>query len=59
MMAMPRYRAQSIGDLQHLLLEPLIRDRVAIAYPPDKDNGPLADLAWVAIWASVSDEVGS
>ena len=32
MMENPRYRHQSIGDLKHILLEPLIRDRVAIAY---------------------------
>ena len=33
MMALPRYRHQTIADLQHIVLEPLIRDRVAIAYP--------------------------
>lgn len=57
MMAIPRYRHQSIGDLNHILLEPLIRDRVAIA-SAEKGNDPTkAPLAGVAIWASVSDEV--
>ena len=31
MMMLPRYRSQTLGDLQHLVLEPLIRDRIAIA----------------------------
>ncbi len=60
MMMMPRYRNQTLGDLQHLLLEPLLRDRVAIAYPGNKDGGerdPLSDVAGMAIWASVSEEV--
>jgi len=33
MMALPRYRNQTLGDLRHLVLEPLVRDRVALAYP--------------------------
>lgn len=57
MMALPRYRHQSLADLQHLALEPLIRDRIAIAYPAKGDEGPLADIAGLAIWASVSEEV--
>ena len=57
MMMLPRYRHQTLGDLQHLVLEPLIRDRIAIAYAGDKERGPLADIAGVAIWASVSEEV--
>jgi cytolysin-activating lysine-acyltransferase len=59
MMLLPRYRHQSIGDLQHLILEPLIRDRIAIAYPggTPEDQSPLADMTGVAIWASVSPAV--
>ncbi|MFL6844356.1 MAG: toxin-activating lysine-acyltransferase [Allosphingosinicella sp.] len=57
MMMLPRYRAQTIGDLQHLVLEPLIRDRVAIAYPGDTQDDALADITGLAIWASVSEEV--
>ncbi|NNF80692.1 MAG: toxin-activating lysine-acyltransferase [Rhizobiales bacterium] len=61
MMMLPRYRHQTLADLQHLLLDPLIRDRVAIAYPAATDGvetqSELADVAGMAIWASVSDEV--
>jgi cytolysin-activating lysine-acyltransferase len=57
LMMTPRYRNQTIGDLQHLVLEPLIRDRVAIAYPGNVQQSALADMAGFAIWASVSDEV--
>ena len=57
MMAIPRYRHQSVGDLNHILLEPLIRDRVAIASAENSKDPTKAPLAGVAIWASVSDEV--
>ena len=57
MMMQPRYRGQTLDDLQHLVLEPLLRDRIAIAYPADAESSPLADLAGLAIWASVSEEV--
>jgi len=57
MMLLPRYRNQTVGDLQQLVLDPLIRDRVAMAYPGDKDGNELADLSGLAIWASVSEEV--
>ena len=57
MMMVPRYKAQSLGDLQHIILDPMIADRIAIAYA-DKQDGPLqADMAGFAIWASVSEEV--
>ena len=56
MMATPRYRHLPIGDLTHLVLDPLVRDRIAIAQPakPSLEDGGLAGLA---IWASVSQEV--
>jgi len=57
MMGLPRYRHQSLMDLQHLVLDPLIRDRVAIAHPSDQKQGPLTDISGLAIWASVSEEV--
>jgi hemolysin-activating ACP:hemolysin acyltransferase len=57
MMMLPRYRHQSLADLQHLVLEPLIRDRVAIAYPGNAGDEKLADITGVAIWANVSEEV--
>ena len=55
MMMLPRYRQQTLSDLQHLVLEPLIRDRIAIA---ERAAGAAAgeDIAGVAIWASLSDE---
>lgn len=57
MMGLPRYRHQTLRDLQHLVLEPLIRDRVAIAHPQGSDRDALIDISGVAIWASVSEEV--
>jgi cytolysin-activating lysine-acyltransferase len=56
MMVLPRYRNQTLADLQHLILEPLIKDRIATAWPARREADPLADMAGVAIWASVSDE---
>lgn len=55
MMMLPRYRHQTLADLQHLVLEPLIRDRIAIAQREGKSAGE-QDIAGVAIWASLSDE---
>lgn len=57
MMGLPRYRHQSLADLQHLALDPLICDRVAIAYPAGKEKSELADISGLAIWASVPQEV--
>ena len=57
MMALPRYRHQTLADLQPLVLEPLLRDRIAIAHPKGTDRTALVDIAGFAIWASVSDEV--
>ncbi|MCZ4351197.1 toxin-activating lysine-acyltransferase [Roseovarius aestuarii] len=56
MMALPRYRHLPLGDLQHLVLEPLVRDRIALAKKVSEE-GPLADIAGMAIWANVTDEV--
>ena len=55
MMMLPRYRQQTLADLQHLVLEPLIRDRIAIAQRMG-EGVQAQDIAGVAIWASVSDE---
>ncbi len=57
LMATPRYRHLAIGDLQHLVLEPLMHDRIAIAQPKSEDGPEVESLAGVAIWASVSEEV--
>ena len=55
MMMLPRYRHQTLADLQHLVLDPLIRDRVAIAQRAG-EGLQQQDIAGVAIWASLSDE---
>ncbi len=57
MMGLPRYRHQTLADLQHLILDPLIRDRVAIAHPAEVKKSELMDISGLAIWASVSEEV--
>ena len=68
---LPRYRSQTLGDLQHLVIEPLLRDRLAIAHAraPSGEAGegeageaaPAGQeaTAGIAIWASVSDEVAA
>ena len=58
MMNLPRYRNQTLGDLTHLVLDPMMRDRVAVAHrtvegKPQGDE----DVAGIAIWATVSDAV--
>ncbi len=57
MMMLPRYRHMAISDLQHLVLEPMLNDRIAIAHPRDKKGKPVKDLVGIAIWASVSEGV--
>lgn len=57
MMMLPRYRNQTLGDLQHMVLEPLIRDRIAIAYPGKAQDSAITDISGLAIWASVSEAV--
>lgn len=55
MMGLPRYRHQSVMDLGHIVLEPLIRDRIAVAHSANEKTAN--DVAGIAIWASVSEEV--
>ncbi len=58
MTAVPRYRHQTVADLAPMILEPLIRDRIAIASPkPKNETDPPGTLAGIAIWASVSEDV--
>lgn len=57
MMMLPRYRNQTIGDLQHMVLEPLMRDRLAMAFPGKTEQGAPREMLGFAIWASVSEEV--
>ena len=61
-MNLPRYKHQSLGDLAHVLIDPLLRDRVAIAHKSiTVPDGTLAvdeeTIAGIAIWATVSDAV--
>lgn len=55
LMNLPRYRHQTLGDLMHVVLDPLMRDRIAIASA--KAEGKEDTMAGIAIWATVSDEV--
>jgi cytolysin-activating lysine-acyltransferase len=49
-----------IGDLTSLILDPLLRDRIAIASPVSADvKANEADIAGIAIWASVSESVSA
>ena len=57
MMNTQRYRDQSIGDLNNLLLQPLLRNRVAIASSKQTVDGKEVEISGSAIWASVSEEV--
>lgn len=57
MMMIPRYRSQMLSDLQHLVLDPMLQDRLAIAYPNKADAPVAPDMAGFAIWASVSEDV--
>lgn len=59
MAAAPRYRYVPLKDISEMVLEPLMRDRIAIATPNPEKADPIAKdtMAGVAIWATVSDEV--
>ena len=56
----PRYRHQTLADLEHLLLEPLLSDRLTIAYGRrDGEDGTAPSPIGFAIWASVSKDVNA
>ena len=55
MLNLPRYRNQTLADVMHLVVEPMTRDRIAIAKAGGE--GKVEETAGIAIWASVSDEV--
>lgn len=57
MMMVPRYRTQALADLQHLVLDPMLKDRLAFAYPKQAEGAAPADMAGFAIWASVTPEI--
>lgn len=54
MMTVPRYRHLPFGDMSALILDPLIRDRIAIATAAKDGEAADGTLAGVAIWASVT-----
>jgi cytolysin-activating lysine-acyltransferase len=54
----PRYRQLPFSDLQALVLDPLLRDRVALANARHEDGTPVVGgIAGIAFWASVSPVV--
>jgi hemolysin-activating ACP:hemolysin acyltransferase len=57
LMQAPRYRHHSLADLNHLIIEPLLRDRIAIAFAKtdEADTSANRPPEGVAIWASVDD----
>ena len=55
MLNLPRYRNQTLADVMHLVVEPMTRDRIAIAR--SGGEGKMEETAGIAIWASVSEEV--
>ncbi|MEZ2127661.1 toxin-activating lysine-acyltransferase [Sinorhizobium sp. CB9] len=54
MSSVPRYRSQMLSDLSHLVIDPLINDRIAIAMPKAATG---IEPPAIAIWASVSEAV--
>lgn len=59
LMATPRYRNLSISDLEWLALEPLLRDRIAIASGKLSTSGDEGPMVGLAIWAKVSEAVSA
>lgn len=59
MCVVDRYRHMMLQDLQQLVIDPLIKDRIVLAFPvsPEKDAKAAAAPATIAIWASVSEAV--
>jgi len=55
MLNLPRYRNQTLADVMHLIVDPMTRDRIAIAKAGGENK--VEETAGIAIWASVSDEV--
>lgn len=58
MASLPRYRNQMFADIQSLVLDPLLRDRIAIASEKAANaDDAMKSLAGIAFWATVSPEV--
>jgi cytolysin-activating lysine-acyltransferase len=52
-----RYRHLPISELQGLVLDPLLRDKIALATANNPDGTTVPAIAAIGFWASVSDEV--
>jgi len=59
LMVTPRYRNLSLSDLEWLELEPLLRDRIAIASAKPSVAGGDGPMVGLAVWARVSDAVSA
>ena len=60
MLATPRYRHCSLAELEHLVLDPLVRNQIAIAHAKAKEGADRSQddaVVGIAIWAKVSAEV--
>jgi cytolysin-activating lysine-acyltransferase len=61
MMDLPRYKHISLADFSHLVINPLLRNRVAIAHKSVKENGVSKvdeeSIAGIAIYATVSPAI--
>jgi cytolysin-activating lysine-acyltransferase len=58
MASVARYRHMALSDLQGLVMEPLLRDKIAMARArPEESPQATPEPAGIAFWASVSDEV--
>jgi cytolysin-activating lysine-acyltransferase len=55
LVSLPRYRHLPVSELLPVVIEPLTRDRIALARTGGE--GRLEETAGIAIWASVSDAV--
>jgi hemolysin-activating ACP:hemolysin acyltransferase len=56
LMHSPRYRHYTLGDLEWLVLPPLLTGQCSVAEAKSKENGASVPVA-VALWASVSSDV--
>ena len=60
-MDLPRYKHITLADFSHLVINPLLRNRVAIAHKSVTENGTTKvdeeTIAGIAIYATVSPEV--
>jgi hemolysin-activating ACP:hemolysin acyltransferase len=56
LMHSPRYRHYTLGDLEWLVLPPLLTGQCSVAEARSKENGASVPVA-VALWASVSPDV--